>query len=248
MARKWNQGREFKATKEEGDVQEAAVEGGGKKFSIPLIVCGGAAVIALAIVLFTLFYKPGDPVEDPITDPTQGESILGDDDYWEQFEDVFSYTDEERANLRAWGYTGTEIEENESNSVPAEDLIEQSRQAQEEARATLSNPESPEYQALLNNTWLGQDSITLPQYEEGVTEAQLNYETVTLNADYEKIPAHGHNLFLKVYLDGTNYAFMECPLLRYIQLPDAGNIVVQYTQIKVGDETIISNMSEVYVK
>ena len=128
-----------------------------------------------------------------------------------------------------------------------DELVAASRQEQEEARATLSNPESPEYQALLNNTWLGQQALAIPQYEEGVSEGIIYYDTYTLNADYEKVPAHGHNLLLKVYLEDGSYAFMECPLLRYMQLPDSGNIVVSYQTASIDGATIVSNMKEVAV-
>ena len=127
-------------------------------------------------------------------------------------------------------------------------MIAAAKQEQEEARATLSNPESPEYQALLNNTWLGQQELSLPGYEEGVTEGAIYYDTVTLNADYDKVPAHGHNLFLKVYLDDGSYAFMECSLLRWTQLADSGNIVVTYQTASLNGATIITDMKEVTVQ
>ena len=247
------QGSEYK---DSAEVEEAILEDDAqrKKASTPkrvlFIVLGVLGAILVLFVISAVFNRDTTPVDDPVSsnDPM---TVIGDDDYWSQFDDpdtMFTYTDKEIADLRAWGYTGDEIEENEENEVPAEELIAASRQAQEEARATLSNPESPEYQALLNNTWLGQQAISIPGYTEDVTEGQIWYDTITLNADYEKVPAHGYNLFLKVYLDDTSYAFMECPLVRYMQLADSGNIVVQYRTATIDGTTIVFEMKEVVVQ
>ena len=40
---------------------------------------------------------------------------------------------------------------------------------------------------------------------------------------------------------------MECPLLRYMQLPDSGNIVVQYQTATINGVTIVHSMQEVTV-
>lgn len=243
------QGAEYKDSSEiEQAVQED--EAARKKFSPVIIVLG--VVVAFAVVLAAVYFcmqvvkQESEPAQP--TDSGVG-TIVGDDDYWSQFDDpeTFSYTDEEKQQLRAWGYTGDEIEKKQSEEVPASELIAQSKKAQEEARATLSNPESPEYQALLNNTWLGQQAITLPEYVEGVTEGSIHYDTHVLNADYDKVPAHGQNLFLKVHLNSSSYVFMECPLLRYMQLPDSGNIVVQYQTATINGVTIVHSMQEVTV-
>lgn len=214
-----------------------------KAFILPLFV-GCALVLIACIVLLSKFSKQTPPVE-----PAPSASIVeGGAEYWEQFDAVFRYTDEERALLRSWGYTGSEIEAGELAETPAGELVAASKQAQEEARATLSNPESPEYQALLNDTWLGQQLINLPAYVEGETEGSIFYNTYTYNADYEKIPAHGNNLFLKVYMPDKSYAFMECPILRYMQLPESGNIVVQYQTATIDNQVIVYNMTEVAVQ
>lgn len=245
------QGAEYKdSTEIEEAVQEDAAS---KKKTWKMRLAVGALVGVVLLVLLGIIVAKvvGNDNQDPApSDSSSPGIVVGDDAYWDQFEDpsdMFSYTDEEKQQLRAWGYTGDEIEEHESNETSVEELVAASRQEQEEARATLSNPESPEYQALLNNTWLGQQALTIPPYEEGVSEGIIYYDTHTLNADYEKIPAHGHSLLLKVYLEDGSYAFMECPLLRYMQLPDSGNIVVTYQTATIDGATIVSNMKEVTV-
>ena len=121
------------------------------------------------------------------------------------------------------------------------------KQKQEETMAALSDVASPEYQRLLNLTWLGQNPVTLPSYSDDLANSMV-YTTLVLNADFEKIPAHGHSLFLKVYLEDGSYVFMECPVTRYMQLPDNGNIVVQYDVTTINGVDIISGMREVPVE
>ena len=245
------QGAEYKdSTEIEEAVQDD--EASKKKKFIPFIILGvGILGVVIAIVVILAGRSVTESEADPTPAPTGDDGVVvGDDSYWDQFDEpgVFYYTDEEKQQLRAWGYTGDEIEAHEVDSTDASELIAAAKQEQEEARATLSNPESPEYQALLNNTWLGQQELSLPGYEEGVTEGAIYYDTVTLNADYDKVPAHGHNLFLKVYLDDGSYAFMECSLLRWTQLADSGNIVVTYQTASLNGATIITDMKEVTVQ
>lgn len=184
------------------------------------------------------------PGTTPSADIVDGPGGL--DEFWSQFDPVFNYTAEEKATLRAWGYTGTEIEEYQMAEVPVAELVEASRQAQEEMRATLANPESPEYQRLLNQTWLGEKATTPPNFV--VNQTQYSSTTVTLNADYEKVPVHGTNLFIKVELaDGTHH-WMECSPFRYGDLADSGNIVVTYDLITFDGVQYITNMREKVVE
>lgn len=245
------QGAEYKDSTEIAEAVQEDADSKKKPWKVYVAVGALVAVILLGLIWAVATKVGGSDDQDPLpSDSSSPGIVVGDDAYWDQFEDpstTFSYTDEEKQQLRAWGYTGDEIEDHESKETPVDELVAASRQEQEEARATLSNPESPEYQALLNNTWLGQQALAIPQYEEGVSEGIIYYDTYTLNADYEKVPAHGHNLLLKVYLEDGSYAFMECPLLRYMQLPDSGNIVVSYQTASIDGATIVSNMKEVAV-
>lgn len=220
------------------------------RFTIPrtVLLVGACAVALLTCILAASIVRAVRNRDTP-----QNENHV-DDSYWMALETqlqpqqpTFTYSVEEREQLRAWGYTGDEIEAHALLKTRVQELIAASRQLQEDALATLSNPESPEYQALLDMTWLGQDLISLPSYESGVTEQSLLYTTCTVNADYEKVPAHGHTLYLKVYLDDGSYTFMECPVLRYLTLADVGNIVVRYTAIQIGDGYIVSDMEEVVI-
>ena len=261
---KWTQSSELGSpTQEVEEVVTAAPEApaeepveeakGFKKFlskkyaAVGMVVCiivGIAAVIGLILwqqYADRAMKTPGDTPDDIIAgDPANI------DDFFSSFDPVFAYTQEEIADLRAWGYTGPEIEEAQSNETPASELIAASKKAQEEARETLSNPWSPEYLALLSQTWLGERAVEVPEFIVNYTG--YSTENITFNADYERMPAHGTNLFLRILLaDGTHH-FMEVSPFRYSELDDAGNIVVTYDLITLDGVQFINNMREKEVR
>lgn len=232
-------------------VTETEDENGQKKRGVKLskkALLGVGIGAFLVIALLTIFaYKAsqGAQMNTPAV-PTDGIVNPGVEDsgYMDQFVIAFRYSAEELAQLRAWGYTGPEIEENQVNEVPAADLIEASRQAQEEARASLANPESPEYLNLLNQTWLGEPSVNVP-YVDSTTPYTVS--TRRINADYVKVAAHGTNLMLKVQLPSGGHHFMEVTVTQWSRLADAGNIVVDYTEISYNGQIFITGMKEVEV-
>lgn len=224
-----------------------------KKIPIKYIAIGGAAIFVIVItlvIIINVFSKNNDIMGTPGSvpeDPLPANPIDDDfDAYLETIEVAYSYTEEEKQELRAWGYTGDEIEQFESEERDVAELVAASKQAQEEMRATLSNPESEEYKALLNDTWLGQPSFDLPEYNDSVPY-EVEYHSYTFNADYEKIPAHGTNLYLKVDMGDGSFHFMECPLDLYMKLADAGNIVVTYKTVTYQGVTVIYDMKNVEV-
>lgn len=215
-----------------------------KKASHKVIIFGIVGVLVVILIAISVLSLTGKkPAEETKTDDVE----VGDSDYWAQYDVSKNYSEADKELLRSWGYTGDEIESNEQKQTPVDQLVEESKKEQEATREKLSNPSSPEYQKLLNDTWLGQSPINLPPYKKDVTESELTYITHTYNADYEKIPPHGHNLFLKVYLPDHSYTFMPCEITRFMQLGDAGNIVVNYTEVSYGKITIIENMKEVQI-
>lgn len=257
----WKQGDKFTPTSgaEEVPVQQveepAQPEEAPKKKGVlgkvpPLVIAVVCVLLVIiGVVIFVMWEKHASNVS--MQNPTTTDDPFGwvddnpgtnPDDFLGQFDPVFSYTEEEKAQLRAWGYTGDDIEAAQLAETPAQELIDASRQAQEEARASLSNPESPEYLALLNQTWLGEQAAVAPQFV--VNETQYSNETITLNADFIKVPPHGTNLFLKVQLEDGTWHWMECSPFRWGDLPDSGNIVVTYDKIIFDGHTYIINMRE----
>ncbi len=239
---------------------EAGQAGSGKKGILGKISDNARVIIILCVIVVALaiFFawqghankkhmdNPGNPADD-ITQQG-GDGVIGNDvdELFASVTPVFTYTSEELEQLRAWGYTGDEIEAEQLKETPAADLVAASKQAQEEARAALSNPESPEYQALLNQTWLGEVAVTVPVYDPETSE--VGTTTLTLNADYEKMPAHGTNLFLRVKLEDGSHHFMEVSPYRYSQLADSGNIVVTYDYLLLDGKVFINNMREKQVE
>lgn len=74
----------------------------------------GVGILGVVIIVVILAGRSVTESEaDPTPAPTGDDGVVvGDDSYWDQFDEpgVFSYTDEEKQQLRAWGYTGDEIE------------------------------------------------------------------------------------------------------------------------------------------
>lgn len=115
------QGAEYKdSTEIEEAVQEDAAS---KKKTWKMRLAVGALVGVVLLVLLGIIVAKvvGNDNQDPApSDSSSPGIVVGDDAYWDQFEDpsdMFSYTDEEKQQLRAWGYTGDEIEEHESNET-----------------------------------------------------------------------------------------------------------------------------------
>lgn len=159
---------------------------------------------------------------------------------------TFTYTDSELAELRAYGYTGPEIEEFQSQAMPASNLVEDARAAQEavqkEILDSLSDTTSPEYQELLNSTWLGGEPLTITPTDDYSTEI------VSYNADYDKVAPRGTQLFINVHLeDGTN-VFMPMHPVRWVELKDSGNINVEYTVVTYGTAKVVTEIHEVEVQ
>ena len=103
---------------------------------------------------------------------------------------------------------------------------------------------SPEYQELLNKTWLGGAPLNLDAVDPNVI---YNNTSRKMNVDYEKCGAQGSQLFLKLYLDDGTAAFMTVTPNRWKELNDSGNIVVEVTWREAGELRIVTDVHEVRV-
>lgn len=167
----------------------------------------------------------GQSVEVPI-DPETGQPIMPE----------FKYTDGEKEQLRIAGFTGDEIESFEQQMLEPIPIVEEAAAEREEWAEQFVAPyfdtASEEWKSVINTTWYGLEEVV--SYD---TES-INYQnyTYSLNADYEKIKAYGHQLLIKIYLNSSgDYAFMITTPQRYAELPDSGNMVVSITYIQTGD-------------
>lgn len=161
---------------------------------------------------------------------------------------MVNYKLEDVKILRKWGYTANELEIASRDGITAKALVEQAKKdresAQREALKAVSNTASPEYQTLLNKTWLGGDPIDLSGVDPNIV---YNTETWTENVDYEKCGAQGTQLFVKLYLDNGTSAFMTVTPGRYVELADSGNMVVNIEALTSDTLCIITKVEEVRV-
>lgn len=163
----------------------------------------------------------------------------------EQEEVVFKYTSEEIEALREVGFTGYEIEEFEFMEYDAMTIVEEEKAKRQAALDAEILPYfdkmSDEFKELYSKTWVGQ-----PDVEVGSDLTNFSYRQENLNLDYEKLPARGHQLFLKVYINANNVFFMDVTPERWNTLKDSGNIVVQvsYTIMDNGSY-IITDVQEI---
>lgn len=159
-----------------------------------------------------------------------------------------SYSKKEVEALRLWGYTADEIEISSRDGIPAKTLVDQAKfdrqLAQKEALDAVRDTASPEYQELLNKTWLGGAPLNLDSVDPNVI---YNNTSKKLNVDYEKCGAQGSQLFLKLYLDDGTAAFMTVTPNRWKELAETGNIVVEVTWREAGDLRIVTDVHEVRV-
>lgn len=219
--------------------------GNNKPKMSPKAILIGVGLFIVVLVLMFVFSQlnkadkdsnqPSGGSVDEFGNPIDGDTA-GDDDliFIMPNDDYVGYSFDQVEELRAAGYTGTEIEENETNGVPFEDLIKQAEDARQawidEAIAPLYDTASDEYKNSVKNTWLG---LSLREDVDDFTQVGSYYED-TKNFDYEKVEARGFQLYVKIYLDDTNhddFFFLAVEPSEYLQLKDSGNVVVTYRYV-----------------
>lgn len=209
----------------------------GGKFKLNPIMAVGIviAVLLIGFFIFSSTQKPntGDG-EDPsnpddyvYSDPLQDPNLE-----WITPDSQWSYSADQIAALRAAGYTGDEIESYASSQTPYDDLIRQADAARkayiQESIAPLLDTASPEYKAMISQTWLALRERT--DCDNWNSTAMMYTERK--NLDYEKIDVYGNQLFIKVYTSDSNHDDWFYVLVtpeEYKRLNDTGNIIVNYT-------------------
>lgn len=228
------------AGKDSGDSGDSSVSKGFKMNPVMAI----AMVIAVLLVAFFGYSsiskhktdadgeETSEPSLDPFEDPDLEWIIPG--SQWE-------YTPEQIAQLRAAGYTGTEIEQYAQTMTPYTDLIKRAEAARDayiqEAIAPLYDTASDEYKRFISQTWLSLEK-RVDIYEWKTTA--MNYSRRE-NLDYEKVDVYGNQLFIKIYLDDFDHSdWFYCLVTpdEWNKLKNAGNIIVNYTYSTriVGDD------------
>lgn len=162
-------------------------------------------------------------------------------------EPVFMYMYDELEELRLAGYTGNEIEQYEREEVPASELVnaaKAARKAQYEAElAPYFDSASEEFMEVYRHTWLGQGDLVFD-----TDSSRYEYYETTMNVDYRKLPAKGHQLFIEYYLSNGDTCFLTVTPEKYLQLSDTGNIVLKIYYTKTADGSkIVTGAEEVVV-
>lgn len=138
-----------------------------------------------------------------------------------------NYSEDEVTLLRGYGYTGDEIEYHSQQGTSVDtlvgDAINEINKQNESWRNSILDAASPEYQALLEKTYLGGN----PTQSSCTNEQVGGYGTYRENVDYRKCGVYNYQAWIKV---DTKYGelVMCMPLPRYTELADSGNMVVEY--------------------
>lgn len=215
------------------------------------IVAGSAVLLILMLVGYSIFgpkESSGDPAVNT-AEISQG-TTAGNGIDLSGLDVAGNFTDEDKKNLRASGYTGDEIEKFQSEGKTIDELTAEAKKEKEEYLQKLyvelstkvNNPASAEFKQLRSMTWLSGNVATVPP-----KDVSYQVESLKENVDYIRIPARGVQLFLRLTLNDGNYAFMEVSPERYAQLRDSGNIVIAYDCLIYPNGKFVSNIREVEV-
>lgn len=161
----------------------------------------------------------------------------------------FSYTQDEVTELRAYGYTGDEIEQYEIEEKSAEELLNEAKlamqKAYEEQWGVYVDSTSKGFKKLNRLTWLGLPKTTLPKNSKNEDGIYNGYEEIhTRNVDYVKVEPRGYQTFIKCTMsDGSSFFYAIDPR-RYIELKDSGNIVLEVTFLNWEGQWFITDVVE----
>jgi hypothetical protein len=245
-------------------------EAGKKQFNIkPVLFAAGGLVLAAAliIILVQVFSSGGDRrgvsemLEDPPVDSDGWESYEGEDDPFDfpVLPIAVRYTPEQLAELRAYGYTGDEIEQFQSEGADFQALIDDAlvKQATQLIRTynhllrnSLASTDEA-YTAALSMSWLG---LPVPYVEPGEYDALGNpmseyySEQRKENVNYWKVPLAGNQCLLKLRLDdGTIVFYVTTPMDYLEKKRDYGNMVITYKRITYRGSTYITDIVEIEI-
>jgi hypothetical protein len=163
-----------------------------------------------------------------------------------------SYSDSDKELLRKMGYTGDEIEIALATGVSVDDLVEAAQELRdEEAKEALhrmSDEASEEFQTIVNNSIYCMPEVTFDGFDVSVDSSRLYDGSYVVNADYEKLPTYGYQLFIKVKIANGTYVFYQVTPQRWETLPDTGNIVMKVSYCMYGTYNVnmyITDLQEV---
>jgi flagellar basal body-associated protein FliL len=205
--------------------------GQGNKKQVIIII----AVLFLLLVTAVMFTtrKSDDKQQPQDSDIETSPAVKG-----------LEYTPEEIYELQLRGYTMSQIKQAAEDYIYAEDLIAEKdaeiEKKRKEREAALADVNSPAYKALLAQTPLGEPGVAFPK---DIAHAEP-VVFIRENVDFVKLPTHGEQLFLKLTRPNGNHLFMGITPERWRELPDSGNIVVDFLSTKYGNNEYITDIKE----
>lgn len=172
-----------------------------------------------------------------------------DDDMWKEYL-MSKVSSDEIKQLRLYGYTGDEIDFFIQNKFDTAQMVTDAKQLREEAAKEdlkrMSDFASPEFQYILDYTYLGQpENEFVSQKDLSLSESRFSTGSYTVNADYVKCPPYGTQLYLKVRVAIGTYVWYVVTPQRYDQLPESGNIIVRVNYSEYGPSTFVTGVEEV---
>lgn len=154
--------------------------------------------------------------------------------------------------LRKMGYTGDEIELAKSTGVSVDTLVEAAEalhdEAAKEALTRMSDSASEEFQHIVNNSIFCMPEVQFEAFDSNVDSSRKYTGSYIVNADYEKVPTYGNQLWIKVKIANGTFAFYLVTPERWETLPDTGNIVMQVSYTMYGTNNInmyITDLNEI---
>lgn len=183
------------------------------------------------------------------SDYVETEPAVSQEPVYEPQMSIASLSSEDALRLRKYGYSGDEIAFALEQGFSIDDLISASQnlldQASKESLTRMSDSLSPEFQYMLDYTYLGQDEQELVAQFDLPAEERISYsEERVINTDFIKCPIRGIQPFLKCKLDDTHSFWYQVTPQRYCELPDSGNIVLTVQIIHYGESMFISEIYE----
>ena len=239
-----------------------------------IIIIGALILLiaVIVVIIYKCFSDDDDIVPEPSTSSTVQEIIntTDTDNNDDQEQTIISdqqtnqngssssavgnmmYTEDEKSRLRAAGYTGDDIEQLAIKGTKVEDALDSAKKERSDYLQSLYKELMPEsidgasdaYNALLENTWLGQRlrPVSKP------TDEMFSTKTYRENCRYVKIPPHGGELFIKLILKNGDYVFLSLHPDEYEKMDVEGNMVIDYDAISYGKETYYFNIKEVPIE
>lgn len=210
-----------------------------KSKKVILIICGVVILLAIAGIVFQIVSGGESGSKDKFSKY---------EDSPEQVEQTFKYSSEQRQALRAYGFSGDEIDEHEQAqddpealiNKATEDIKNEKRKVYKELQKEMLDSASPEYKALIEDTWLAGEAHEVKMPAGGI------FDTIekTENIRYKKLESHGNQCFIKITLEDGATTFMTVHPDRYLTLKDEGNMVITYKKVVYGDNYYVLDMKE----